>query len=112
MDERLHPIIETNREAIEALCKTCGVTKLEVFGSVCTGTFDETKSDVDLIATFEDTGPGYARRYLALAEGLEQIAGTKVDVLTPLMIRNPIFVRSIGRCRKVVYERARSEAAA
>jgi predicted nucleotidyltransferase len=48
--------LEGNLESVAALCQEYGVLRLDVFGSVTTGTFDPEASDLDFVMTFEDRG--------------------------------------------------------
>lgn len=68
------------------------VKSLAIFGSYTRG--DQTAaSDVDLLVEFEVT-PGFA--FIRLADELEQLLATKIDLLTPEMIRhNPYLKASI-----------------
>lgn len=89
----MHPLIENNRAAIEALCREFGVARLEVFGSIMTNTFDE-ESDIDFIVHYPedyDFGP-WAGRYLELQERLEAILGRDVDLVMASAIRKPRFI--------------------
>ncbi len=45
----MHRLIETNRDAIETLCRLHGVRSLEVFGSILRDDFDDGRSDVDVL---------------------------------------------------------------
>lgn len=87
---------------MEALCRRYGVERLEVFGSASR---DDSRadSDFDFIVQFRDRGPGYADRFLELAESLEQILGGRVDLLTERSLSNPIFVQMIARDRTTLY---------
>jgi hypothetical protein len=74
------------------LKKEYSVKSLAIFGSYVRGDQTE-KSDVDLLVEFEVI-PGLA--FIKLAEYLEQLLETKVDLLTPEMIRhNPYLKKSI-----------------
>ena len=101
----MHPLIEENRDAIEALCREFGVARLEVFGSIVNGEFDSEQSDVDFIVEYPkgyDLGP-WARKHLELQERLEAILGRKVDLIMASAIRKPRFIQSISPYRKVLY---------
>ena len=52
----------------------------------------------------------YADRYLDLADGLEQLFGRHVDLVTAQSIRNPYFRREIEATRELVYGKPREEA--
>jgi predicted nucleotidyltransferase len=103
---RVIDLIADNRAAIAALCDRYGVEALDVFGSAVTGAFDEGASDVDFIARFADTSPGFANRYLDFAEALERLLGRPVDVMFDRPIENPYLRRSIESSREKVFERA------
>lgn len=100
----MHPLIEANRSAIEALCREFGVEKLEVFGSIVTDTFTE-ESDIDFIVHYPknyDLGP-WAGRHLELQERLEYILGRNVDLVMVSAIRKPRFIEAIAPSRRMLY---------
>ncbi|MFC1736595.1 nucleotidyltransferase family protein [Candidatus Hydrogenedentota bacterium] len=71
-----------------------GVRKLAIFGSVARDTARE-DSDVDIIAEFECP---IGLRFVDFAERLEELLGTRAEVLTPAgvsAIRNPQIRKSI-----------------
>jgi uncharacterized protein len=105
-------LIEQHREQIAELCRRYGVERLDVFGSVTTDKFDETTSDIDLIARFSRMNePGIARRFVDFADRMEQLLNRPIDLLTDQPFRNPYFAQSVARSRKVVYDRDLTEAA-
>jgi predicted nucleotidyltransferase len=108
----MHAMLETHKAEFVALCNQHSVVKLEAFGSIRHGTFDGDRSDLDLIATFADTGPGYSTRYLDFVESIEKLVGRHVDLLTPGAIKSPIFRQFVDACRQVNYERKSQEEAA
>lgn len=105
-------LLENHRDEIARLCQRFGVRQLDVFGSAASGNFKAATSDVDFIASFSDTGPGYADRFLGFAEAIEMVFGRKVDLLTEAMIQNPIFRREIESTRQRIYEQRSEQAAA
>jgi uncharacterized protein len=105
------PLIERHKADLATLCRRYGVRRLDVFGSAAKGDFQDT-SDLDFIATFVDTGPGYADRYLGFAEALEALFERKVDLLTERSIQNPYFRKSVEATRQNIYDRRSQEAAA
>ena len=106
------PLIEHAKYDIAALCRRFGVRRLDLFGSAATGAFRE-GSDLDFVVAFADTrAPGYADRYLDLAEALEALLGRDVDLVTERSIENPYFRRAVDATRRPVYERRDEEAAA
>jgi len=97
--------LDRKREALADLCRTFGVRRLELFGSAAAGRFVEGESDFDFLVTFKDDRvKGVARLYLGLAEGLEQLLGRPVDLVTPESIRNPYFRQTIDATRRLIYE--------
>lgn len=105
-------LLERQREPIAELCRRHEVRRLDLFGSAARGDFLPGRSDLDFVVQFTRTGyAGYADAFLDFAEALEKLLGTKVDLLTERMIRNPHFRAAVEATRQVVYEE-RSEAKA
>lgn len=73
------------------------LSRLGVFGSVARG--EETvTSDIDLIVEFDEPTPAtLPERYFGLISELERLTKHPVQLLTPNMIKNPFFKRSIER---------------
>ena len=105
-------VIEQNRTALAELCRRFRVSRLYLFGSGATGRFDSSRSDLDFLVTFADRRPTgeYADRYLDFADGLENLLGRRVDLVTEHSIRNPYFRREVESTRQVVYEQPSQEA--
>lgn len=104
----MHTLIETKRQEIEDLCRTLGVRRLDVFGSVVSDTFDLETSDVDVLVEFADDQPefDYFDTYFTLKEKLEQLLGRTVDVVSVTSIRNPYFRDRVMRTREPLYAAA------
>lgn len=98
------PLVANNQAAIAALCQRYGVSKLDVFGSAATGAFDPATSDLDLVVTFADYGPGIAARFIDFADALEALVGRKVDLVFDSKMKNPYFRASVNETRQVVYQ--------
>lgn len=100
----MNPLLEQHRQQVAEACQRFEVERLEAFGSATREDFDPAQSDVDLIVRFRTPGaPGYADRYLDLAESLERILGRRVDLVTERSLRNPVFLRNIAADRATVY---------
>lgn len=109
----MNALIEQHRDALAALCRQHGVARLRLFGSgTRTERFDPTASDLDFVVAFADKSPGYANRYLDLAESLEQLFGRKVDLVTERSVQNPYFQHAVESEQQLVYERENEEAPA
>lgn len=97
------PLIEDNRDAIIALCKTYGVRKLALFGSAARGDFDPDTSDVDFVLEFLDYGPGVSDRFIDLADDLEALLGRDVDLLFESVVEDPDLIREVRATQEVLY---------
>lgn len=101
-----NPVIAEHLEAIRALCREYGVSRLEVFGSVCTPDFDPERSDVDFLVAYptdHDYGP-WLSKHFALEEELALLLGRKVDVIMPPALSNRWFRREAEKTRTVIYD--------
>jgi predicted nucleotidyltransferase len=96
--------LEQLKGRLAPFCRSHGVARLEVFGSVARG---ETRpgSDFDLLVTFHpEVHLGWD--FFALHEELEQILGCKVDLLTRRSVEqdsNPIRRCSILESAQEIY---------
>jgi predicted nucleotidyltransferase len=99
----MHPLIETNRDAIERLCRQHGVRKLEVFGSILRHDFDNGRSDVDVLVEFEPQAASSFANFLDLKESLEALFGRSVDLLELRAIRNKRLRYYIEKSKSPVY---------
>ena len=97
---------------IVALCERYGVTHLELFGSATGDAFDPASSDYDFLVELDAKAPGSrARRWIDLAEALEQVLGRHVDLVNPRYIRNHYFQQAVDSSRTLIYDRKSAEAA-
>lgn len=99
------PIAE-HLDSIRALSREFGVSRLEVFGSVCTPEFDPAHSDVDFLIEYP---PDYEfgrwlGRSFDLQEALSDLLQRKVDLVMVGAIRNKWFRRSADETRTLIYE--------
>lgn len=97
---------------IAALCERHGVAHLELFGSATGPDFNADASDFDFLVELDHQAAGSrAKRWIALADDLEQVLGRHVDLVNPRYIRNPYFLQAVNRSRIVIYDRQSAEAA-
>ena len=101
----MHPSVAKHTNEIIALCKKYGVLRLEVFGSAARGVdFDETQSDVDLIARFDKVQAKFTlSEYFDFVDELETVLNRKVDLSEDVYIKNPYLRQSIDSCRELLY---------
>lgn len=100
----MHKLVEARLPEIAALCRGLGIRRLDLFGSALDESFSPDSSDVDFLVEF-DVRPGfdYLGTYFGLKEGLEQILGRPVDVVTSSSIRNPYFRERVMQTREPLY---------
>ena len=104
MTTEFQGILEGGEPRVAQLCRDLSVRELRLFGSAATDRFDESRSDVDVVVDFTDSDkPGIADRYLALAEGLEEIFHRPVDLVTTRAIRNPFFRQIVEETSQLIY---------
>jgi predicted nucleotidyltransferase len=98
-------IIEQNLEKLRKLCRRYRVLRLELIGSALTEQgFDSKESDVDFLVEFQPLKEGeYADTYFGLLEALETLFNRHIDLVMVRAIKNPYFLESINKSRKVLY---------
>lgn len=96
--------IETQRPAIEDLCRRFHVRRLELFGSAATESFSPSSSDFDFLVEFDELEAGeHAEAYFGLLEQLSHLLGRHVDLVEPQTIKNPYLSENIQRSRTLLY---------
>jgi predicted nucleotidyltransferase len=89
---------------LAALCRQYGVRRLDLFGSVSTGTDTPGQSDLDFPVEFEALSSAtYAGNYFDFKQGLERLFDRPVDLVLASAIKNPYFRESVGRAKLSVY---------
>lgn len=100
----MHERVESKRQEIDALCRRLDVLRLDLFGSAAGSAFNEVSSDVDLLVEFSaQSAFDYFGSYFALKEGLEQILGLPVDLVSSSSIKNPYFRRQVMATKETLY---------
>ena len=101
----MHQIIKKNISELNKLCKSFGVKRLYVFGSLSTTKFDEHKSDIDLIVELDETDPvEKGEKLILLWDKFEELFGRKVDLLSKTEVRNPYLQIGIDTTKQLIYE--------
>ena len=86
-------VVVLNPDALAQACRRHGVTRLRLFGSATTDSFDPATSDLDFLVDFgPDARPGIGP-LLDLQQDLERMYGRQVDLVEARAIRNPYFAR-------------------
>lgn len=98
------PSIDELKSRLPDFCRSHGIARLEVFGSVARREA-RSGSDVDLLVTFRpEIRPGL--NFFGMQDELEQLLGCSVDLLTRRSVeqgRNPIRRRSILESTEEIY---------
>ena len=96
-------IIDRNIEKIKALCSKHKVSRLFVFGSVLTDSYNQA-SDIDFVVDFSDVDIyNYADNYFDLKTSLENLLNRQIDLLEEKAINNPYLRKSIDSSKKLIY---------
>ena len=104
MNSILHQLLVDKAPAISRLCVGLQVRELRVFGSAVTDRFDPSRSDIDIVVEFfESEAPGIADRFMALANGLEEIFQRPVDLVTKQAMKNPVFRQTVEQSSQPLY---------
>jgi predicted nucleotidyltransferase len=103
----MHPELNQHRDAITALCRRFGVTRLEVFGSAARGgDFDPKRSDIDLLVEFTPQARFDFAGFADLKDALEALLGRRVDLVDRPAIehsRNPLRRQSVLRDAQTLF---------
>ena len=95
---------QTDPEQFAAICATCCMRKLSIFGSAVRDDFDEAHSHIDNLVEIEDLPvQGYATNFLTRQDSLIHLYGRSVDLLTDSSIRNSFLRKPINRDRVLLY---------
>jgi predicted nucleotidyltransferase len=100
----MHPLIESSRAEIAALCRLYGVRRLELFGSVLRPDFDAENSDVDVVVDFGTLPQSDSlRQYFDFKVKLEDLLHRPVDLVELGAMENTRLKRIIERTKVPVY---------
>ncbi len=103
----MNKLVEERLPDLILICQRNGIRRLELFGSAAREDFEPPRSDLDFIATFDDSNPpGVFDSYLDALLQLEELFGRKVDLLEADTITNPYLREAIEQDRIVLCERA------
>jgi len=101
----MHADLVSKNEAMAALCREYGVSRLELFGSAARERdFDPQTSDLDFLVEFTpDASLSPLKQFFGLAQELETLLGCHVDLVEAGSVKNPFVKAAINRSREVVY---------
>jgi len=97
-------LIEENTEMVTAICQANQVVELYLFGSAASGKFTD-GSDLDLAVLFSKSlSPlEHGDAFFSLKEGLEELFGCEVDLLSYRVVKNPVFKEELDRTKVTLY---------
>jgi predicted nucleotidyltransferase len=96
--------IDSRSAEIAQLCAQFSVRRLELFGSAASGPFDPQRSDLDFVVEFNsDPHLSPFEQYFGLKEALEALFGRATDLVMAGASRNPYFLASLNRTRRLLY---------
>jgi len=96
--------LEAKQDAIVALCRKYRVERLYVFGSAIRDDFRPGESDIDLLVEFAPIG-GHAKThaYFDMLDELQELLGTRVDLVMAGAVRNEHISRQIESTKRMLY---------
>lgn len=97
-------LVEKKRGALQEICRSFGVRRMELFGSATGGNFDIERSDLDFLVELAPPEDGnFFDQYFDLKEALEGLFQRPVDLVKTTAITNPYFLKSVALSRSTVY---------
>jgi predicted nucleotidyltransferase len=99
------PILKTYKNAIAEICKSLGIKRMHVFGSMARNNYNS-ESDIDFLISFEDglSTEEYSENYFTLHRKLRKLLKREVDIITERSLSNPYFIGKIENDRLLVFE--------
>ena len=96
--------IKIDREKVAEFCRTRGIRKLSLFGSVLLDGFDPQRSDMDVLAEFAPgVRPGL--KFFGYGDELAEMVGHKVDFSTEAWL-SKYFRDEVVREAVLIYAQA------
>lgn len=97
-------VLVNQKDAIAELCQKYNVEKLFAFGSATREDYRPGESDIDLLVEFAPIG-GHAKfhAYFEMLDELQEILGSKVDLVMSGAVRNDVIAREIEKTKRMIY---------
>lgn len=97
-------LVSNRIDDIINLCKKHEVKTISVFGSAAHNSMTA-ESDIDFLVQFTENIDllDYADNYFSFLEGLEQITGRSIDLVSVNSLRNPVLKEEINRSKIDLY---------
>lgn len=87
--------LATQREAVNDILSRYGGTSPRIFGSVARGDASA-ESDIDLLVDLVHEGGNELLRVAGISEELTHLLGTRVDVVTPSLLRGEVSASALA----------------
>ena len=98
------PLVQDNLKLIRHILHKHNVKRAFVFGSACTGKFND-NSDIDIIVAFQQRYfDDYVNNFLSLESELSKLLQREVDIVLEETIQNPYFIQAINQTKTAIYE--------
>jgi predicted nucleotidyltransferase len=99
----INSALPVSHNAIAEFCRRRHIKTLSLFGSIMRDDF-RPDSDVDVLVEFEEEAEISLSDMLAMKAELSQLFGNRpVDLVTPVILRNPYRQKSILKDLKQIY---------
>ena len=101
----MHPVVESKRDELSALCWRFGVLRPEAFASAARGEdFDESISDIDFLVESPDpTHTSLLVSSFSPKDQFESVLGKPVGLVSDDSVWNPCVSAAIHRDRQLVF---------
>lgn len=98
-------LAQSQLDAIAEACRRHRVASMHLFGSALRDDFDPSRSDLDLLVTFQPQDPSSLyKAYFGLERQLASITGQSVDLVMADAVCNPYVRRDIEASKQLIYE--------
>jgi len=102
----LPPEIVSVISELRAVAQRHQVRSIALIGSAARGTFDPSRSDIDLLVDFGDDTSGLGRRALSFYREVQHLFNRKVDVVSLHGVRNPTWRQIHAESKVPIYAAA------
>lgn len=97
--------IKNKLNEFRTMCLNHQVKYIYAFGSSTNESFDETKSDIDLLVEIDEPDPlERGEKLISLWDRFELFFQRKVDLLTESSLRNPFLKKNINSTKILIYD--------
>ena len=98
-------ILKQQLKQMKNICRTLGVKRLYVFGSVVSNDFDK-DSDIDFLVSFKDnlSIEDYTNNYFLIHYQFRELFNRNIDIVTESTLSNPYFIKQINETKELIYE--------